>query len=186
MGNHRMEHCCIRINTTSPIMSKVVVVETQRQPTRIVVTQSFYANVTTIWNEMVVAPNMGVVKRGILTKFVAKLGSGLGGVLTRRKLSGNLILPTTTTRVFRTSQMVFTNLTMIIHVNRTIDWPSMSSMATKGYRNVDATYPRGEYQEPFVVIALVPSHRLGYYVRPNRVVLKYLDFKKKCWSRCSY
>jgi hypothetical protein len=70
---------------------------------------------------MVVAPNMGVVKRGILTKFVAKLGSGLGGVLTRRKLSGNLILPTTTTRVFRTSQMVFTNLTMIIHVNRTID-----------------------------------------------------------------
>jgi hypothetical protein len=70
---------------------------------------------------MVVVPNMGVVRKGIQTGFVAKLGSGLGGVLTRRKLSGNLTLPTTTTRVFRAPQMVFTNLITIIHVNRTID-----------------------------------------------------------------
>ncbi len=72
--------------------------------------------------------------------------------------------------------MVFTNLIMIIHVNRTIDWPSMSSMATRRYINVDATYPRGEYWEPFVVIALIPNHRVGHYVRPNKVALKYLDF----------
>jgi len=70
---------------------------------------------------MVVVPNMGVVRKGILIGFVAKLGSGLGGVLTRRKLSGNSTLPTTTTRVFRTPHMGFSNLIMIIHVNRTID-----------------------------------------------------------------
>jgi len=51
---------------------------------------------------MVVVPNMGVVRRGILIGFVAKLGSGLSGVLTKRKSSGNLTLPITTTRVFRT------------------------------------------------------------------------------------
>jgi len=32
MGNHRMEHCRLQVNTTSPIMLEVVVVETQKQP----------------------------------------------------------------------------------------------------------------------------------------------------------
>jgi len=36
---------------------------------------------------MVVAPNINVVTRVVLIGFVAKLGSGLGGVLARRNLS---------------------------------------------------------------------------------------------------
>jgi hypothetical protein len=42
---------------------------------------------------MVVAPTMDVVKKGILIGFIAKLGSGLSGVLARRKLSGSSTLP---------------------------------------------------------------------------------------------
>jgi hypothetical protein len=38
MGNHRMEHRRTRINTTSPIVSEVVVVETRRQSTGVIVT----------------------------------------------------------------------------------------------------------------------------------------------------
>jgi hypothetical protein len=37
--------------------------------------------------ETIVTPNMDVVKRGILIGFVAKLGSGSGGVLTGRNLN---------------------------------------------------------------------------------------------------
>jgi len=32
MGNHKMEHCRTRVNTTSPRVLKATVVETQRQP----------------------------------------------------------------------------------------------------------------------------------------------------------
>ncbi len=45
-------------------------------------------------------------------------------------------------------------------------------------RNVDATNPRRGYREPFVIIAPIFYHKNGHYVRPNRVVIKYLDFKK--------
>jgi hypothetical protein len=37
--------------------------------------------------ETIVTPNMDVVKRGILIGFLAKLGSGSGGVLTGRNLN---------------------------------------------------------------------------------------------------
>ncbi len=63
MGDHRMEHRRPRINTTSPIVSKFVIVETQRQPTGIGVTQSLDVSITTTRVEIVVAPNMDVVKK---------------------------------------------------------------------------------------------------------------------------
>jgi hypothetical protein len=44
--------------------------------------------------EIVVAPNMDVVKRGILIRSTTKLSSGLGGVSTRN-LSQSSTLPTT-------------------------------------------------------------------------------------------
>jgi len=103
MGNHRMKHCRPRINTTSPIMSEAIVVKTQKQPIRIIITQSFDVGITTTWVETVVAPTMDVVKRVILNKFVAKLGSGSSGVSTGRKLNGSMALLITTTGVFGTS-----------------------------------------------------------------------------------
>jgi hypothetical protein len=60
----------------------VIIVETWRQPIRVVVTQSLDVGITTIGVETVVAPTMDVVKRGILIKFAAKLGSGSSGMLT--------------------------------------------------------------------------------------------------------
>jgi hypothetical protein len=51
--------------------------------------------ITTIGVEMIVAPNMDVVRRGVLIGSTAKLGSGLGGVLARRNLSQSSTLPTT-------------------------------------------------------------------------------------------
>ncbi len=66
-------------------MSKVVVVETRRQN----------ASITTIRVETVVVPTMDVVKRGVLIGFETKLGSGSGGILIGRKLSGSSTLPTT-------------------------------------------------------------------------------------------
>jgi hypothetical protein len=70
-------------------MSEVVVVETQRQLVGIGVTKSFDVGITIIGVEMVVRPNMDVVRRGILIGFVAKLGSGSNGVLVGRNLSWN-------------------------------------------------------------------------------------------------
>jgi hypothetical protein len=107
MGNDKMKHYRCWVNIASPIVSEVTVVETWIQPTRVVVTQSLDARITTTWVETIVTPNMNVVRRGILIAFVAKLGSGWNGILIGRKLNGNTTLPTTTTRVVGTPQMVF-------------------------------------------------------------------------------
>jgi hypothetical protein len=64
---------------------------------------------------------MDVVRRGVLIRFVAKLGSGSGGVLARRKLSGSSTLLIAITGVVGRPQMVFTNLIMTTHVNRIVD-----------------------------------------------------------------
>ncbi len=72
--------------------------------------------------------------------------------------------------------MVFTNLIMTTHVNRTTDRPLMSSMFVGRYKSVDAMNLRGGYQEPFVVITPIFDHRDGHYVRANMVVLKYPNF----------
>jgi hypothetical protein len=50
-----------------------------------------------------------------------------------------------TTGVVKTPQMVFINPIMTIHMNRTIDRPLMTSMAAKGYKNVDVANPKGGY-----------------------------------------
>jgi hypothetical protein len=46
--------------------------------------------------ELIVAPTMDVIRRGVLIRSAKKLGSVLGGVLVGRKLNGNMTLPTTT------------------------------------------------------------------------------------------
>ncbi len=102
MGKHRMEHYRPQINTTSPIVTEAAIVETQRQPARIVVTQSFDVDIPTTRVETIVAPTMDVVRKGTLIRFTAKLGNGSSGVPAGRKLSGSLALPTATTRIVGT------------------------------------------------------------------------------------
>jgi hypothetical protein len=100
------------------MVSKVTFVETQRQVAGIGVTQSLNVGITTTRVEMVIAPNMDVVRRGILIRFVTKLSNGLGGVSIGRNLNRSLALPTIITKVVGTPQMVFTNPIMTTHVNR--------------------------------------------------------------------
>jgi hypothetical protein len=54
----------------------------------------------------------------------------------------------------------------------------MSSMTVGGYRGVDTTNLKGGYQGSSIVFAKNSDHRYGHYVRPNRVALKYPNFKK--------
>jgi hypothetical protein len=54
----------------------------------------------------------------------------------------------------------------------------MSSMVARGYKSADVTNLRGGYQKPYVVITQILNHKDGHYVRPNKVALKYLDYKK--------
>jgi hypothetical protein len=54
----------------------------------------------------------------------------------------------------------------------------MSSMATERNKSVDATNLKRGYREPSIVTIQIPNHKDGHYVRPNKVVFKYLDFKK--------
>jgi len=54
----------------------------------------------------------------------------------------------------------------------------MSSMVIGRYKNENATNPRGGYWKPYVVTTPIFDHRDGHYVRPNKVVLKYPNFKK--------
>jgi len=95
--------------------------------------------------EMVVAPNINVIRRGILIGFATKLGSKLSGVLTIRNLNQSLAPPIATTRVIGILQMVFTNLIMTTHVNRTLNRPLTSFMAAGGCKSIDAMHPSGGY-----------------------------------------
>jgi hypothetical protein len=54
----------------------------------------------------------------------------------------------------------------------------MSSIIARGYKSTDVENQRGGYQEPSVVTIEILNHNNGHFVRPNRVVLKYFDFKK--------
>jgi hypothetical protein len=123
----------------------VIVVETQKQHVGVGVTRSLGVGITTTRVEMVVAPNINVVKRGILIGFVAKLGNGLGGVLAIRNLSQSLALLETTTRVIGIFQMVFINPIMTIHVNRTIDRLLVNSMDVGRYKSINVVHPRRRY-----------------------------------------
>jgi hypothetical protein len=118
------------------------------------------------------------VKRGLLIKFVAKLGSGSSGISTVRNLNQSLALPIHTIGVVGIPQIVFTNLLTITHMNKTTDRPLMSSMVIGGCKSTNVVHPRGGYREPIDVTTPIFYHRDGHYVRPNKVTLKYPDFKK--------
>jgi hypothetical protein len=102
-------------------MLEATVVQTQKQHVGVKVIQSLDASITTTGVETVVASNIDIVKRGILIGYVAKLGSESSGVSATRTLSQSLALPTTTTIVVGTPQVVFTNIITTTHVNMTID-----------------------------------------------------------------
>jgi hypothetical protein len=59
-----------------------------------------------------------------------------------------------------------------------VDQPLMSSMVVGRYRSANGTNPRRGYQESYVVTTSILDHRVGHFVRPNRVTFKYPDFKK--------
>jgi hypothetical protein len=67
------------------------------------------------------------------------LGSGLGGVLARRKLSGSTTLPIAIIGFVESLQMVFTNSIMTTHVNRIAYRPLMSPMAIGRYKSANVT-----------------------------------------------
>jgi hypothetical protein len=71
--------------------------------------------------ETVVAPNIDVVRKGVLIRYATKLGSRSNGVPTIRNLSQSLALLAIITGVFGTLQMVFTNIMTTTHVNKIVD-----------------------------------------------------------------
>jgi hypothetical protein len=159
-------------------MSKVIVVESWKRHAKVGVTQSFDAGITTIGVEMVVASNINVVRKEVLIGFATKLDSGSCGVSTIRNLSQSLALSIAITGVIDIPQMVFTNSITTTHVNRIIDQPLMNSLFVRRYKSTDVAHPKGGYQEPITITIPIFYHKDGHYVRPNMVVLKYLDFKK--------
>ncbi len=74
--------------------------------------------------------------------------------------------------------MVFINPKMTIHVNMTTYRPLMNSIAVEGYKNINGRNLGQGYREPSIVTARIFDNRNGHYARPNRVVLKYSNFKK--------
>ncbi len=144
-------------------MLEVADVETQKQHVGIGVIQSFGVGIITIGVEMVIAPNIIVVKRGVQIKSITKLGSGSSGISTVRNLNRCSTLLVATTRVVGIRQMSFTNLITIIHVNMTIDQPLISSMAVGRYRSTNVVHPRGGYQKPIAIIAPIFHHKDGHY-----------------------
>ncbi len=74
--------------------------------------------------------------------------------------------------------MVFTNPIMTIHVKKITNRPQMSLIVARRCNSANLVYLRGGYQEPIVITAPNFDKRNGHYVRPNRVALKYFDFKK--------
>ncbi len=123
MGNHKLEQCQPRVNIISPIMLEAAIVETHRQHVGVGVAQSLNVGIRTTRVEMIVMPNINVVKRGVLIGSVAKLGSESCGVSARRNLSQSSALPIAITKVVGISQMVFTNPIMVIHGNKTTNRP---------------------------------------------------------------
>jgi len=67
---------------------------------------------------------------------------------------------------------------MAIHGNMIVDGPLMSSMAIGRSKTANVVHSKGRHQEPIIIIAPIFDHRDGHYVKPNMIVLKYLDFKK--------
>jgi hypothetical protein len=129
--------------------------------------------------ETIVAPNIDVVRRGVLIGFTTKLDSKSSGILEGRNINQSLALLVATTIVVSILHMVFTNPIMATHGNRTANRPLMSSMDVGRCKNANVMHSRGGYRMPIVVTTPIFYHKNGHYVRPNKVALKYLDFKKK-------
>jgi hypothetical protein len=127
---------------------------------------------------MVVVPNMNVARKGVVIEPIVNLGCGSDGFSTGRNLNRSLGLPTVNTKVTRTPQMVFMNPIMIIHVHKITDRPPMNLIIVGGYKSIDVKDPKGGHQEPFVITQEVFNHRNGHFMRPNKVAIMYLDFKK--------
>jgi len=56
----------------------------------------------------------------------------------------------------------------------------MNSIIVEKHININAENLKGGYHKPSIVIAKMPDHKNGHFVRPNRVALKYLDLKNFC------
>jgi hypothetical protein len=52
--------------------------------------------------EIIITPNMDVIKKGVIIGSITKLGSGLGGILAERNLTRSSALPITTIGVVGT------------------------------------------------------------------------------------
>ncbi len=108
-------------------MSKTAVVETQTQPIGVKVAQSFNKFVTTIKVEMVVEPNMDVVRKGMVIGSATNLSRGSSGFLAKRNLRRSSGLLMVNIIIVGTPQMVFTNPIKTTHVK-----PLMSSIVIGG------------------------------------------------------
>ncbi len=117
MGSHRMGHHQIRINIISPRVLEAIVIKIRRQRVGIKVIQSLTIVIIIAGMEKNFAPNMNIVKRGVVIGSTTNLGHGSDKILARRNLNRNLGLPIANIRFVETPQMVSTNLIMITHVN---------------------------------------------------------------------
>jgi len=54
----------------------------------------------------------------------------------------------------------------------------MNSIIARGYRSINVGNLRGRYKKRSIIAAGIPNHKNGHYVRPNRVIIKYPNFKK--------
>jgi len=150
----------------------------QRQHAGIGVTRSLNVSITSTRVETIVELNINVVRREVLSGSVAKLGSRSGGILVGRNLGQSSALPIVTIGVVGILQMVFTNLITVTHGNRTANRPLMNSMVAKRCKSVNVMHSRGGDRKPIVITTSILDYKDGHYVRPNRVALKYPDFKK--------
>jgi hypothetical protein len=95
--------------------------------------------------ETIVAPNTDVVRKGMVIRYAINVSHGSSEFSTGGNLNKSSKLPIVSIGVFGTPQMVFTNPIMTIHVHKTTSRPSMNSIATKGYKSMDAENPKGRH-----------------------------------------
>ncbi len=116
-------------------------IETHRQPIGIEVIQSLNIVITTTWVDTIVAPNTNVVRKRVVVESIINLGHGLGKFLMGRSLNWSLGLPSANTGIVGTPKMVFTNLIMTTHVQKTTYRPLMNSITIGGYKSTNAENP---------------------------------------------
>jgi hypothetical protein len=75
--------------------------------------------------------------------------------------------------------MVFTNPIMTTHVHKTTYWPLISSIIAGRYKSTDVEDPKGGHWEPSIITQGIFDRKNGHFVKPSKVALKYLNFKKE-------